>query len=397
MRLETQPGIRTSDLVQFSSDAAFAIDAELRVVGWNNAAQNLLGYSLGEAIGKKCSDILQAVYPSGEPLCSMLCAGRSCFLGGDKWAMDACRIRHRDGSMVSVGISTLVIPTEARDPHDGEAIAVVFLRRPGGLDDGQGAIVRQPLRVFVLGQFCLAVTGNGLSVDKWKRKQAATLMKCLVTQSGRPVHRERLIDWLWPDADPERGWERLKVTMHYLRRQLRTGGVPNDAIETIGKAYLLRSDMVWIDAHEFEESVSEGWSALNAGDAVRALERFTEAKKLYRGDYMEDEPYADWGAEERERLREFYLEMLTGMAAGHASLGNYLEASQICRTALFRDPCRESFVRGLLENLMRMGRPDWARAQYETWRLMLAKDYGLEPTPETLRVHQRLDDVTPPE
>ncbi|MCP4386384.1 MAG: hypothetical protein GY798_34085, partial [Hyphomicrobiales bacterium] len=343
----------------------------------------LLGYSTKEAVGSRCGQVLQASYPTGEPLCSVLCEGRSCMVMGDKWAIDACRIRHKTGKMITAGISTLVLPLEAREETNGDAVAVVFLRSANRAAKDVAPVL--PLRVFTLGHFGLAVAGEGLDVDGWKRKQAAVVLKCLVNNLDRPVHRERLIEWLWPDADPERGWKRLKVTVSFLRGKLSAGGAKEEIIETVGQSYLLRRDAVWVDSDAFESLVAAGSTSLRNGNRRDALGHFEEAKSLYRGDYLEDEAYSEWCAEERERLREIYLELLAGMATCYAEGGLWMEASQVCRMALSSDPCRESFLRVLLESLVNLGRPDWAEAQFTSWRHSLEAEYGLQPTQETLR------------
>jgi DNA-binding SARP family transcriptional activator len=358
------------------------------VVGWNAGAEELLGYSTAEAIGQKCGQVLQAFYPTGEPLCSMLCEGRSCLAVGKKWALATCRIRHKTGEMISAGISTLVLPPDVRKKNNGDAVAVVFLREGNITADNELSIL--PLRIFTLGQFGLAIADAGLNVESWKRKQAAVVLKCLVSQLGRPVHRERLIEWLWPDADPRRGWERLKVTISFLRAKLRDGGAMEETIETVGQSYLLRRDAVSVDSDVFDSLVAAGWGLLKKGDRREARVRFEEAESLYRGEYLEDEPYADWCAEERERLREINLELLAGMVRCYAEDGLYMEASQVCRKALVHDPCRENFLRALLENLVNLGRPDEAEAQFTSWLRRLDEEYHLQPTHETLRVHRRL-------
>jgi PAS domain S-box-containing protein len=386
-----EPGgnvIKTNDLVEFASDPAFAVDDEMRVVGWNTRAEALLGYSTAEAIGQKCGQVLQAFYPTGEPLCSVLCEGRSCMAVGKKWAMSACRIRHKSGNMITAGISTLVLPPEAREKNSGDAVAVVFLRDATGVVNDMSPV--EPLRIFTFGQFGLAVAGEGLNVESWKRKQAVVVLKCLVSQLGRPVHREYLIDWLWPDADPDRGWERLKVTISFLREKLRGGGAMEGIIETVGQSYLMRRDAVWVDSDAFCSRVSAGLGFLNEGNRYDARLRFEEAESLYNGDYLEDEPYADWCAEERERLREIYLELLAGMAKCYTEEGLFMEATQVCRTALNSDPCREGFLRTLLENLVNLGRADLAAVQFTSWRHSLEEEYGLQPTHETLRVYRQL-------
>ena len=380
--------INTIDLIKFASDPAFAVDGGMRVVGWNSGAEKLLGYSNAEALGQRCGQVLQAFFPTGEPLCSVLCEGSACMISGKKWGISACRIRHKTGEMVSVGISTLVLPPEMRNNSNGEAVALIFLHEASGTSATVNDI--QPLRIFTMGRFGLTIAGEGLNVDSWKRKQAVIVLKCLANQLGRPVHRERLIEWLWPDTDPERGWERLKVTISFLRGKLRTAGAQEEIIKTIGQSYVLRSDAVWVDSNIFGTLVNQGWKFLKEGNLLDARTQFEEAESLYRGEYLEDELYADWCAEERERLREVYLQLLSGMAKYYTEDGMFLEAAQICRKALVNDPCRESFLRTLLESLASLGQIDWAIVQFENWSRSLYEEFGLEPTHETMRIYQRL-------
>ena len=160
----------TVELIEFSSDPAFALDGDLRVIGWNSSARELLGYSTTEAIGKKCSQVLQAFYPTGEPLCSVMCEGRSCMTEGNKWSISNCRLRHKTGKMITAEISTLVLPPEARNNGTGDAVALIFLRQVKGVAGDVSP--SSPLRIFTLGQFGLAVAREGLDVESWKRKQA---------------------------------------------------------------------------------------------------------------------------------------------------------------------------------------------------------------------------------
>jgi DNA-binding SARP family transcriptional activator len=232
--------------------------------------------------------------------------------------------------------------------------------------------------------------GQSVAVDKWKRKQAVTLLKYLVTQLGRPVHRERIVDCLWPDVDQGRGWDRLKVTMSYLRRELRAAGMDEGILKTVGDAYLLRRDMVSVDAETFETLAAEGSALQRRQQWDEALRNYNEAEQLYRGDYLEEDVYVDWCAEERERLHELYLEVLADMAQCHAERGRYAEAARICRTALVREPCRESIHRTLMEYLVQLGRPDRALEQFHTCKRILDQEQGVDPMPETLCMYEEI-------
>lgn len=376
-----------SELVEFASDAALAIDADGRIVAWNIPAQRLLGYSSSEAIGLYCGDVLQAALPCGEPLCHCDCDVIRCFRDCRPYGVPNCRLRHRDGEWVTASIATVAMSQRARRVYADKVLAVIFIR------DWVTAIPipqQHTLQVFTLGGFGLVVAGCSVDIGKWKRKQAVTLLKYMVTQLDRPVHRERLLDFLWPGVEERRGRGRLKVTLYYLRRELRAHGSRNDVVKTVGNAYQLRRDAVWVDAYAFERLVTEGRKLQERMQWRDALDRYDQARHLYRGDYLEEDTFADWCAEERVRLHELYLDMLARTAECHAELGQYSEAVHICRKALVFDPCRENFHYALMEYLVSDDYPELALAQYRHCEQFLAQEFGTTPLPKTQRLYQQI-------
>ena len=380
--------IRFREVVGLSSDAAFAVNRRCHVAEWNQRAERMLGYVRAEVLGRPCSDILQAVLPSGEPLCIPRCEPFRCFRQCRPRGIGSCRVRRKNGDWRTVGYSSLVASPKTARQRDDSVLAIVFLHDREDRDEV--ADREHTLRVFTLGRFALTMAGEGVAIDKWVRKQSITLLKFLVTQAGRPVHRERILDCLWPTTDTRRGWDRLKVTISYLRQQLRSLGIESDALKTVGKAYLLRRDAIRVDADVFENLIEEGRTLQSRHRDDEALRRFYQAESLYRGDYLEDETFADWCAEERERLRELYLEMLGDMVLCHAGSGNYGEAVRLSRRALVQEPCRESFHATLIRNLVRLGHLDQAAAQYRSCRRILADELGVEPIPETQSLYRQI-------
>ncbi len=372
-----------------AAEAVVAIDDSMRVVAWNDRAQDLLGYGPGEAIGRPCCEILQARHPDGRALCTPNCTGDLCFGRGRPSDLPSYLARHKDGHQVPLSIKPLIAMQKwvrAR-PTDSE-VAVVVLRP--GEETGRQPPPAQELRISTFGRFALSLRGRDLTVGRWQRKKALDLLKCLATRPGRAVHRERLIELLWPEADENRGWQRLKVTMHCLRRQLRAAGLRQSVVETVGMAYVLKREAVWVDAVEFDRLVAEGRARQQRQRWAEAIDRYRQARRLYRGDYMEEDLYAGWCDEEREQLRETYLEMLGDLAESYAALGRFAEAAQACRSALVREPCDESFHRALMRYLVRLGRPDRALAQFDRCRRLLAQELEVEPTSETQRLHRQI-------
>ena len=375
-------------LVDYASDAAFAIDDRQRIVAWNYGARRLMEYTRREVLGRHCWEVFQAVCPNGEPLCVPGCEGAVCFKQSRAFAAPSCRMRHKDGRWVPVNFESVVMPKRARSSDTAAAVAVIFLRSESEKRDR--SLPEQNLQIFTLGRFGLVAKGRELSIEKWERKQAVTLLKFLVVHLGRPVHREILSEFFWPDIDEDRAWKRLKVTVHFLRQQLRLAGIDENIVETVDKTYALRREAVWVDSVAFEGGVAEGAALQRQQRWDKALHCYEEAQHLYRSDYMEEDIYADWCAAEREQLHEIYLEMLAGMAECHAANGHYAEAVQVCRTALVRDPCRESFHRTLMEYLVRLGRADWAMDQYHRCHRLLTDELGVEPMHETQRLYRKI-------
>ena len=375
-------------LVDYASDAAFAIDDQQRIVAWNDGARRLLEYTGCEVLGRPCWEVCQAVYPDGEPLCVPGCQGAQCFQQSRAFAAPLCHMRHKCGRSLPVNVESVVIPRCAQSSVAGSAVAIVFLRDKS--EKNYQLPPDQKLQIFTLGRFKLVAKGRGIAIEKWDRKQAVILLKFLVAHLGRPVHREILSDLLWPEIEEKRAWKRLKVTIHFLRQQLRAAGIKDEVVETAGKTYLLKREAVWVDSVAFERCVAEGVVLKRRQQWEQALHNYEEAQHLYRSVYMEEDIYADWCATEREQLHEMYLEMLAGMADCHAANGHYAEAVLVCRTALIRDPCRESFHRTLMEYLVQLGRGDWAIDQYHRCCRLLADELGVDPMRETQNLYQQI-------
>ncbi len=389
--------MRAHDLVVFSSDAAFAVDAELRVVAWNERAHELLGYREEEVLGRPCWDVLQGLFPDGTPLCSPECQAKLCFGCCRPYGVRACLGRHRDGRWVELSLSSVVVP---RGLEDGIQ-AVVFLRpleeasiaaeapspSTSGQDRDKG---RELLRVFTLGRFALVVGGRGVAWERWPRKQAVKLLKVLLTQRGRVVPREQLVEALWPGSPPDQGRTRLKVTVYALRRELTRLGLPSDLVQTVGEGYRLRREALWVDADVFEERVREGMALERKGLVAQALRSYREAEALYGGDFLAEERYEDWCSAERERLRELYLELMERLARRLAEQGDFAGAALACRKALVQEPCREALHRALMLYLWREGRRDEALAQYKKLEERLRRELGVAPLPETRALYERI-------
>lgn len=370
-----------------ASDAAFAIDADLQITGWNQGAESLLGHSSAAVNGQRCSEVLQAVLPNGTPLCGPMCTGAMCLARCEPFAVALCRARHRDGHWIPLSISSIVTRCSGASGTDCESAAMLFLHNPAGNQTAAQPANAIP-RVFTFGQFGLVIGNRVIAIENWARQQSLTLLKYLLINRGTEVHRERLMDCLWPETNLSRARGRLKVAIYFLRDQFRREGLRDPIVATTNAGYLLNRGSLWVDAEQFELMIHQG--AVLQGRALwrEALRCYEDACRLYRGDYLQDELYSAWCAEERERLRELHLDVLARMTRIYTEQDQYDQAAYVCRKALAHEPCREGFHRALMSCLAHLGRADEALMQYRLCRSVLIKEIGTEPMPETRRLYE---------
>ncbi|MGE0674942.1 MAG: BTAD domain-containing putative transcriptional regulator [Methylibium sp.] len=375
-------------MIELSSDPAFAVSGDLRVLSWNAAAQRLTGLAAADVVGRRCADALRAEMPGGEPLCGPACHGGACFSKGIPFSVQESLVRHRDGHQVLIGLSTMIVPEAIDGASHRRTRAFVFLHELDG--DACTAVMPQRLRVYALGQFGLVLNGRPVAVATWERKSALTLLKLLAMRPGLVLHRDRLIEYLWPGVDEGHGRSRLKVAAYSLRRNLSMGGCGSDLIKHVNEGYAVQRDAVWVDTAAFERLIGEGVVHSRHGRAAEAIACYQNAIEIYRGDYLEQDAYDDWCAEERERLREVFFDLAMRLSDALVQQERYEEAAQACRRALAFEPCREGLHRTLMECLIHMGRLAEAELQYRRCRQALARDLGVEPLRETRHLYHRI-------
>ena len=136
---------------------------------------------------------------------------------------------------------------------------------------------------------------------------------------------------------------------------------------------------VWVDADEFEELIQNGRRCLESGESLMGAERFTEAVNLYRGDFLEDEHYADWAVPERERLRGLATEalrLLAQLARARADLES--AAAHLERLAGLH-PFDSGAQREMMEMCIARGRRSEAMRRYEALRARMLRQFGERP------------------
>ena len=259
--------------------------------------------------------------------------------------------------------------------------------QPGLVGDprAQVAVVPVPapasgLRVRTLGGFAVWRDGAPLPPGSWGRRAVAALFKCLLDAPTGGLHREVLIDLLFPEADPAAGAKRLRNTVYLLRQLLDGPDAPASHLQQVGESLALvpapgrEADASWLDAVAFESATAD---ALAGGDPAACR----VAIALYAGDYLPDDRYAGWADARRETLRRRHLALLMRLASLAAERADDEEAARSLRTVLAAEPYHEEAALSLIALLARQGRASEARDVYREVAHALEAELGMRPGP----------------
>lgn len=91
-----------------------AVDRDYRIVFWNDELVRLLGYSAGETVGRRCSEVLAGTDETLNPYCSLRCPVLQRWEAGETVPPFKMRVRTAAGQRRSVTCSVTVIGSESR-------------------------------------------------------------------------------------------------------------------------------------------------------------------------------------------------------------------------------------------------------------------------------------------
>jgi DNA-binding SARP family transcriptional activator len=241
---------------------------------------------------------------------------------------------------------------------------------------------RPAVSIHCLGGFNVTVGGASVPIDAWQSKKARDLLKVLVARRGRAVHREELVEILWPDDDPRRTANRLSVALSVVRSVLSSDGdqPQDDVLVTDRSTVRLATERVGIDLEEFHSEVASATAAVRDGDDDLARSHYRRAESLYVGDLCEDNPYEEWIVAERELARSAYLDAARWLANDASSRGLASDAVRFTLRVLQRDPYDEQAYLNLVAGLAADRRHGEARRLYGQYCTRMA-EIGIEAAP----------------
>ena len=243
------------------------------------------------------------------------------------------------------------------------------------------------LCILLLGRFEVTRGKRLLHASAWSRRKAAALLQRLAFE--RRLLKEQAIEFLWPEHDPTTGANNLYRTLHALRQTLdmELGADATEATFAFNDGVLTLADNVWVDVAAFESLAQSNDQA----DLIAAL-------RLYTGDFLPDERYAEWTLVPRAALSRQHRKVRLRLAAQAREGQTYHEAITLLTPLLTHDLADEVVHRELMALYALAGRRHEALRQYQACVEALAAELDVSPDPQTTALYARIvsGSLTPP-
>jgi DNA-binding SARP family transcriptional activator len=221
--------------------------------------------------------------------------------------------------------------------------------------------------VRLLGGFTLVIDGAPVPATRWVRRHSSALVKLLALSPGGRLHRDRVVDALWPDLTLDVALPRLHKAAHYARRAL---GDRDAIVLKGGIVAFFPGATLEVDVAAFEAAADSALSTepVSPESCAKALQ--------LSGELLPEDLGEPWLDEPRVRVR--------------ARVERLLHGAHRWDDLLRIDPANEAAHVEVLREAVLGGDRTQALRRYARMEQALRSELGITPGAEAVALRERL-------
>ncbi|MEK6335195.1 MAG: BTAD domain-containing putative transcriptional regulator [Acidobacteriota bacterium] len=229
------------------------------------------------------------------------------------------------------------------------------------------------------------------AADAWTTRRARDILCFIASRRHHRTPKDAIIDTFWGETDLKTVEKNFHPTMSHVRKALNSNQPlkQNFLVYRDGDYQLNPEFSYRIDTEEFDRLISDGEAARRERDFDRCIGFYEKAVDLYRGEFMQSS-YDPWVEEQRSYYREQYLRILESLASVAEKKQEWLLAMDLAQRILHEDPFREDIHCLVMRCQVAVGNRVAVKEQYETLRVLLQKELGVEPAMQTQKAYREL-------
>ena len=255
------------------------------------------------------------------------------------------------------------------------------------------------VEVLTLGDFDIVKSGRSLMMDGSRANKRLELLKYFITYRDKKLTPEYIAEDLWSDSDIADPKNALRTQVFRLRKMLDEMGLKSDGqggsenylgISFQNGFYVLNvGENCLIDAALFEENIKTADKARDK-DPDQAIEKYKEAIRLYRGQYLADISDREWVFTIRNRYHRLYVQSLIRLFELLKAKGRNREIVEYFEHAVSYEPFEEALHVFFLEALLELGEYKQALSHYNYITGRMFREMSVKPSPVLKGMYRRI-------
>jgi predicted ATPase/two-component SAPR family response regulator/GGDEF domain-containing protein len=261
------------------------------------------------------------------------------------------------------------------------------------------------LSIYLLGDFQVRLDDQVIT-RKFRTEKERALLAYLAVESKRSHSRETLSELFWPERPESMSRANLRQALLGVRKALGDQDSSQPFLSITEEGVHLDPQVgFWLDLDAFRTRYifTLNHAHGSASTCIECAQTLQEAVALYRNDFLDGIYLADgqffqeWMFFLREQYFRYLLAALDQLGQFFLEMHDYETAQQYAWRHVKQAPVEEVAYRRLMEVMALTGRRSAALEQYQNCRQVLLRELGVEPSPETIALYERIkqDKIAP--
>lgn len=251
--------------------------------------------------------------------------------------------------------------------------------------------------MVTFGDFDIKINDKSVLRKSSRASKNLELLKYFITYRNKKLVPETIVEALWKGNEIFDPKNVLRTQVFRLKRNMEKMGLMSDnAVQS--EFYLSFENGFYIfetganciiDMDIFEEKIKFADSVKDT-DIGQAIQKYSEALELYKGQYLAENPYSEWVYPIRIRYHRLYVHAVLNLMELLMAEKRYSEIVQIYEKASLLEPYEEGIHIYFLEALIELEQFKSALSHYNYITSKMYQEFYIEPTPALRNIYKRI-------
>ncbi|MBB5264867.1 DNA-binding SARP family transcriptional activator [Catenibacillus scindens] len=255
------------------------------------------------------------------------------------------------------------------------------------------------LHIKMFGEFSISNEYGRFSHINNKSLQITRLLAYLIANKDTEIHKDKLMELLWPDENATNPSGALRNLVYRARQILEeffpsqedASGSENAPVECIlfsKNAYRWNPELdCEIDIFQFEDCIAQ---ADQETDEKQQYALYQKAHDLYKGDFLNILTSDEWVVFRKVFYKNLYTKVTANMCRYLSSQKNYTAVIRLCEASSLVDPMDEQIHVEKIHAYLQMHAPSQAMAYYYSVADLFTQKFGIEPGTEMQKIYHEI-------